>query len=150
MQFTIPQFIDIEDKIIGPVSSRQFVIFLAGIGLLFGGFKLLPFVLFIFYGLGIIAMIALFGFVKINGQPFHSFLLNFIEAITQPRLKVWKKDPWMPTVAAVEEAPVEAIAKKGPVSASRLSQLSLVVDTGGAYHEDDWDIHESDFLKEPK
>ena len=32
--FTVPQFIDVEDKIIGPITTRQFIICLVGLGLL--------------------------------------------------------------------------------------------------------------------
>ena len=44
MQFNVPQFIDIEDKIIGPLTLKQFLFLVAGAGLLF--------VLWLFLNLG--------------------------------------------------------------------------------------------------
>ena len=48
-QFVIPQFIDVEDKIIGPITVRQFIIMLAGGGLVFISYKLSDFTLFLFF-----------------------------------------------------------------------------------------------------
>ena len=42
-QFTVPQFIDVEDKIIGPITTRQFVIMLAGFTLIGISYKLFDF-----------------------------------------------------------------------------------------------------------
>jgi adenosylhomocysteinase len=47
-QFTVPQFIDVEDKIFGPITTRQFLILLATGLILFIAFKLADIALFIF------------------------------------------------------------------------------------------------------
>lgn len=152
MQFTIPQFIDIEDKIIGPVSTKQFIIFIIGTVLLFVFYKLLPFALFIPVAIFILILVGLFGFLRINGQPFNAFLLNFIQTMSHPRLMIWRKDQHPELVRDVAEDVVaeHPTPRKALASASRLSQLSLVVDTGGAYQEEDWDMSESDFLDQTK
>ena len=77
-QFVVPQFIDVEDKIFGPVTTRQFLILLVAGLMLFTAFKLADTTLFIFL-LAVVGGFALIlAFVKINGQTFHYFLLNLV------------------------------------------------------------------------
>ena len=46
-QFTVPQFIDVEPKIIGPITTRQFLIFLGAALLIFLFYKMLNFGAFV-------------------------------------------------------------------------------------------------------
>jgi hypothetical protein len=48
MQFKVPQFIDVEDKLFGPFSFKQFAYMAGGAGLIFILYKLLPFWISIF------------------------------------------------------------------------------------------------------
>ena len=61
-QFTVPQFIDVEDQILGPITVRQFVIVLADGIFLAISYKLADLTLFIillliFGGLGIVVAV---------------------------------------------------------------------------------------------
>jgi len=38
-QFTVPQFIDVEDKILGPITIRQFLILLVGCIVIFISYR---------------------------------------------------------------------------------------------------------------
>lgn len=136
-QFVVPQFIDVEDKIIGPITVRQFVILLVAGGILFSAYKLSDFSLFMFEFVVIMLLTILFAFIKINGRPAHYFILNFFQTIKKPKLKVWDKhlsDAQLKIkIIDVVEAP-QIIPKAKPlVGTSRLAELSLIVDTGGIY-----------------
>ncbi len=137
MQFTVPQFIDVEDKILGPITVRQFIILLVDGIILAIAWKLSDLALFVvlllfFGGFGLVL-----AFVKINGQPFHYFLLNFLQTVKKPSLRVWQKkftDKELREMAAVEKAPPPPPKPyKEAVSISRLGELTLTVDTGGRY-----------------
>ncbi|MBU0597961.1 PrgI family protein [Patescibacteria group bacterium] len=135
-QFIIPQFLDVEDKIIGPLTVRQFITFLAGAGLIFIVFKLASFWIAAIEGVLLFALTGMFAFLKINGRPFHYFLLNLIQTLRRPTLKLWNKQINEKEQKKPEKIkPPQVIAEKKQVSASRLSELSLLVDTGGAYSE---------------
>lgn len=136
-QFVVPQFLDVEAKIIGPLTVRQFLTFLAGAGLIFLVFKMATFWVAAIEGLLIFALTGTFAFLKINGRPFHYFLLNLVQTLRRPILKVWNKN--VVIAAKKEEKKVEPpkIFIKKHLTASRLSELSLVVDTGGAYREEE-------------
>ena len=75
-QFVVPQFIDVEDKIIGPITTRQFIMMLVGAILLAIAFKLFDTGLFVVFAILDIGIVATLSFVKINGMPFHFFLSN--------------------------------------------------------------------------
>lgn len=135
-QFTVPQFLDVEDKIIGPITARQFIILLAGFILIALCYKFLQFTTFIIVGLMIFGLSGIIAFLKVNGMPFHFFVLNFIQTTKRPGLRVWNNELSHYVVAAEEkeELPTEAVLAKPPqISSSRLAELSLIVDTQGGY-----------------
>ncbi|MFA5135039.1 MAG: PrgI family protein [Patescibacteria group bacterium] len=135
-QFVVPQFLDVESKIIGPLTVRQFVTFLIGAGMIFLVFKLASFWVAAIEGLLIFALTGMFAFLKINGRPFHFFLLNMMQTLRRPTLKVWNKAY---VGQRIKEEKPEALPPQVPkkrLTVSRLNELSLVVDTGGAYQEE--------------
>lgn len=136
-QFVVPQFIDVEDKILGPITVRQFSILLVTGLLVALTYRLADFVLFIFLGLIELGIGIVFSFVKINGQPFHYFILNMLQTSLRPALRVWNKELTRTEVSALIKTPPppppKSKSKKEKLTTSKLSELSLVVNTGGAY-----------------
>lgn len=136
-QFTVPQFIEAEDKILGPLTARQFVELLVTVLVLAVLYKVVPFVWFIVTGVPFFAVGVVLTFVPINGQPFHFFLLNLIQTFKRPRLRVWDKQlntAELYVYMKQETPPLpELIARKEPMARSRLQELTLVVNTGGVY-----------------
>lgn len=132
-QFTVPQFISIENQIIGPITTRQFVIMMAGFVLMGICYKLLTFWAFSLISVIIFAISGIVAFLKINGQPFHYYILNLSQYFKKPRLRVWDVEVRM-AKEAEEEVKVQLPSRiKKRIAASRLSELSLIVDTGGTY-----------------
>ena len=77
-QFVIPQFIDNEDHVIGPITTRQFIILLAMGFAMFLSYRLLLFTSFLMASV-IWAVIGFtLAFATPNGRPFHFFLLNLL------------------------------------------------------------------------
>ncbi len=141
-QFVVPQFIDIEDKIFGPLSVRQFIILMAGALILFLEYSLADFALFILEGVFTMALVGIFGFAKVNGMPFHFFMLNLLQTMKRPRIRLWQKSIDEREFKEDMHGPM-VVAKAAPAShkpvlqQSRLTELTLVVDTGGAYTPED-------------
>ncbi len=134
-QFTVPQFIDVESKIIGPLTVRQFMVILGAFIIIGISYKVFDFSLFLVISILSLGLATLFSFVKVNGRPFHLFLLNVIQTLRRPGLRIWNNrlmvaETGAPSVEIKPEAPFAApkIYKK-----SRLAELSLVVDTKGRY-----------------
>ena len=134
-QFTVPQFIDVENKIIGPLTVRQFLIILT-VGILSAiAYRFFDFSLFITITIILSLLAIVFSFVKINGRPFHYFVLNILQTIRRPGARVWNKIDH--PASETENLPLPEVAAK-PMpkelyKKSRLSELALVVDTKGRY-----------------
>jgi len=140
-QFVVPQFIDVEDKIFGPITTRQFIILLCAGLILFVSYKLADMVLFIFL-LAIIGGFALvLAFVKINGQPFHLFILNIFQTMRRPSRRLWNKfysKDELDTLRKMDKVDLVEKAKAiTPLSYNRIRDLSLIVNTGGYYKPED-------------
>jgi hypothetical protein len=136
-QFLVPQFIDVEDKIIGPITVRQFVLMLAAMLIVFIFYKLFSFIYFVLFSVVLIALFAILAFARVNGRPIHFFLLNFLQTVKRSKLRIWNREAYVRTVKLVQseiQLKVEKkLAVKAPVSGSRLKDVSLVVNTGGIY-----------------
>jgi hypothetical protein len=141
-QFVVPQFIDVEDKIIGPITTRQFLIILSTVLVLFILYKILRFTYFVVSGIPVAGIAGTFAFARVNGAPFHLFFLNILQTSRRPAARVWYKDETDSEIRALMAAPPAPLAKLEPVkeavSTSRLQELSLVANTGGVYNPDDW------------
>ena len=91
MRFQVPQFIEVEDKIFGPLTLRQFIYLAGGAGLSFIVYRTLPFIIAVIPILIILGFSAALAFFKINNKPF----LNTIEAAAKfyfkSKLYIWKK-----------------------------------------------------------
>ena len=95
MQFQVPQFIEIEDKIIGPFTGRQFAFLLGGFG---GGFILYrllnPYLGSISYA--IVIPWILFGlalaYYKVNDRPFIAILEAWFKFNLGSKRYLWKKE----------------------------------------------------------
>ena len=136
-QFVVPQFIEVEDKIFGPITTRQFLILLVTGLILFIIFKLADVALFIFFAVLIGGSALILAFVKINGQPFHYFLLNIVQTVRRPSRRIWDKSFSKNELKeSIESGKFEVaeVAKEIPrMSYSRIRDLSLTVNTGGYY-----------------
>ncbi len=136
-QYVVPQFITVEDKIIGPVTVRQFVILLVDAMLLFVFYKLFDFTLFLATALPVTAMLLILAFVQVGGRPFHFFLLSILISVKVSRVRIWqnsaKKLFDIDYSANVKKE--EVVMKVKNFDMSRVSELSKTVDTGGKYRE---------------
>ncbi len=136
-RFVVPQFIDVESKVIGPITVRQFMI-LMGAGLMIAiAYRLLYFNSFLVFAILILALASIFAFAKINGAPFHFFLLNFVQTTKKPKIRVWNNralDPVEKKIPDLKKEDYKAVSKQ-LYKKSRLAELSLIVDTRGRYKD---------------
>ena len=136
-QFIVPQFIDVEDKIIGPITTRQFIVMLAGFLIIAVSYKLFDFSLFVTFAVTVALITGVFAFLKINGRPFHFFVLNLLQTLKRPKLRIWHNGYLLSDddyeIKEIHFTPAAEVASDKHYTASRLAELSLIVDTKGAY-----------------
>ena len=89
-QYQVPQFIEVEDRIIGPLTLKQFFYLLAGAGVVILGWVLLHFALFVLIAVPIAALFTAMAFVKVHGLPFTTVFANMLNYYLQPRLYLWR------------------------------------------------------------
>ncbi len=141
-QFVVPQFLDVESKIIGPITARQFLILLGVLLVEFVIYRIFLNILFVLaLGVPVLAIGLAFAFAKVNGQPFHFIVLNFIQTFRKPHLRIWDKTLSDADIRTFLQKPEEEIlvpkVRKAPLERSRLNELTLVVNTGGVYQSDE-------------
>ncbi len=138
-RFVAPQFIDVEDKIIGPITTKQFILMIAGGVVIFIAFKILDQSAAIITTLITAGLVVLFGFVKINGRRFHEFIGSMIAVLKRPRIRVWHKEINLSEIIMnnkqVKQGVVKTdfVPKRKKIAAKNLRDLALLVDTGGKY-----------------
>lgn len=119
--FQVPQFIDIEDKIIGPLTIKQFLFLAAPAGLIFIFYSVLQFWLWLIVSI-ILAAIGLgFAFVKVNGQNLSRVALDGLKYLIRPRLYVWQRGQIKKTMLQ----PPPPVPKKEIKTSKRLSPEEL-------------------------
>jgi hypothetical protein len=94
MQFAVPQFTDVEDKLIGPLTLKQFFVVLV-----FGGLCLffwsipIPKVIAVIIDIPIVIVGAALAFMSYNGRPMLSYIFPFISFVVSPKSMVFQREP---------------------------------------------------------
>jgi len=90
--FQIPQFIDTEDKIVGPLTLKQFFYFAAAFGISLGLFYLLNFGLWIIIAVFLWAFAAGLAFLKVSGHSLPFIIISAFEFYWNPRVIMWRHE----------------------------------------------------------
>ncbi|KND51520.1 MAG: hypothetical protein AB202_03045 [Parcubacteria bacterium C7867-007] len=130
MEYQVPQFIEVEDKIFGPLTLRQFIFVAGGIGLCVILFIYLPKFLALLIGLPVAALAAALAFYKVNNKTFLDMMEAGFNYYTKERLYLWKQgDKKSETPAIVQVAPPTQIERqKLGISSDRLKELAWSLD----------------------
>lgn len=91
MRFQVPQFIEIEDKIVGPLTLKQFVYLAGGLGMCAVIYRLLPFIIAVPLIAAIFGLALALSFYKLNNKPFVDLLQSAFEFYFGNKLYIWKK-----------------------------------------------------------
>ena len=126
MRFEVPQFIGVEDKIFGPLTIKQFI-YLVGAGCLaYIGYRYLPLVFAVLFGLPVLALGLALTFYRVNNKPFIFTLEAAVKYIMGARLYVWHKIEKGVVVKKEEErSPLLYVPK---MSGSKLKDLTWNLD----------------------
>jgi PrgI family protein len=124
MRYQVPQFIEVEDKIFGPLTLKQFLYLAGGGGLCLIFYSLLPFYIFIGLSLPVIAFCLALAFYKINDRPFIVVIEHAFSYTLGTKLYLWKQRPAEESVASSPAAVIAPRALVPTLSASKLSDLA--------------------------
>lgn len=128
MEYQVPQFIEVEDKIFGPLTWKQFVFMGGGIGLSVIIFLYLPFFYAVLLALPVMGFAGALAFYKVNNRTFVDILGAGFSFYTKDRLYLWRKEKKNTNPVSVQApVPVEKREKLG-ISGNRLHDLALSLD----------------------
>ncbi len=91
MQFQVPQFIEVEDKIFGSLTLKQFIYLAGGTAGIFVLYAVLPLFLAILLALPVGLFAVALAFYKIHGQPFIKVVENALHYTARNKVYTWKK-----------------------------------------------------------
>lgn len=126
MRFQVPQFIEIEDKIFGPLSFRQFVYIIGGAGISYLIYRLLPLYLAIIFIAPVAGLALALAFYQFNNKPFvHTLEAAFI-FLTKNKLYLWRKEAPKESKASPSTSQVTPSDDPyNPITVPRLSESRL-------------------------
>lgn len=130
-QFTVPQFIEHEPKIVGPLTFKQFIFIGIAIAICFIFYFTLPFFVFILATIIIMLGGAALAFLKTGGRSLPVVLKNFFAFFLAPKIYLWKQKTGLPP--KIMKATPQKIIEKSTVPSvagkSRLNTLSTQIET---------------------
>ncbi len=131
MQFAVPQFTDVEDKLIGPLTLRQFLILFAtgGVVMFFWSLLDISFFFFIFAAPTVLLGVAL-AFGSLNGRPLFKYVGSTIAFFSKPQVRVFRREEPI-VVMKMETKKASAVIGQSEVSEgteSRLKKLAYLLD----------------------
>ncbi len=107
MQFTVPQFIEGETKILGPLGLKQLAYLIVAAIICAVFYFILPFALFVVFSIIVFGSGLALALLKIQNTPLPVILKNFIVFMGKPKVYLWQKKE-----AKIKKERKEIIEKK--------------------------------------
>jgi hypothetical protein len=130
MQFQVPQFIEIEDKIFGPLTLKQFLYVAGGLGASVALYVYLPIkFVAVIIALPLIIFSVCLAFYKVNGKPFIDVVENAFYFYFGEKLYIWKKAEKKPTGKIIDDIKMaKSLVTVPKMSESKLKDLTWSLD----------------------
>jgi len=139
-RYVVPQYIEMADKIIGPLSIVQFLYLLAGGAICYLAWTLLRGATAILITLFVAPISVGLALVKINDQPLPKMALAGIQYLLRPKEFIWRKTAEAKEIVIFDRHLLEK-PKKSPAKIDRtqiksqLAQLATLIDAHGWHHQ---------------
>jgi len=134
-QYTVPQFIEHEPKIVGPLTFKQFIFIGTAGAICFVFYFTTPFFIFVLATIFVMAGGAALAFLKSGGRSLPVVLKNLFFFSAAPKIYLWKHRAGLPPkIMKVAPAPKEVDKASVPTVAgkSRLNALANQIETKNA------------------
>ncbi len=127
MKFQVPQVIEVEDKIFGPFTFKQFLYLAGGAGICFILYKALPFFIAAFLIILVAGFSLALAFYKVNNKPFIYILESGFRYILQKKIYTWKKED-KKTERVATPARADSLVAVPRLSESKLKDIAWSLD----------------------
>lgn len=144
LQYQVPQFVDVEDKIFGPLTAKQFLMFVMAF-LIIGGlwYTPLPKQVTIILAVPIIIFTLLLAFYKVNGRTFVWYLYAILHFFVTGKRFLWDRrgDAVRIRMGSADMTEKTTLRRGGagekPVNENRIQSLARILDTAGRVVDED-------------
>ena len=137
MEYQVPQFIEVEDRIVGPLTLRQFIYLAGTAGITVTFFIFLPLLLAIVLAAPIIALGLALSFYKVNGKSFIEMLEAGFNYYTRAKLFLWRREE---TAEADRKSAAAAAASAATAAAEKAARRAQPQLTRGRLSELAWSL----------
>jgi hypothetical protein len=120
MRYQVPQFIEVEDKLFGPLTFKQFIYVGGGAAICVIFFTLLPTFFALLFSIPVAVFAGCLAFYRMNGKPFIRYSLG-------GKLYIWNKEERKPLARTHPDKPVQQVYVP-KLSESKLKELSWELD----------------------
>lgn len=129
MMFSVPQFIDVEDKIAGPLTWRQ-LLWMIGMGItLLVTYNTIGSVGFFIIAVPIVLLFSALAFYRPQGQPLIVFLYHGITYFFRPKVAVWERPAPRSNRPVAEVTPAKPAPVQKRVTPEELRRLAQLMDS---------------------
>ena len=146
MRYQVPQFVDIEDKIIGPFTLKQFITYVVAVMLLVPVYLASDLSLFITVALPTLGLAALFAHFKLHGKSLFTVISQAITFFTRGQLFIWRRTSTLKPLKITGEEYDEFPAELSEAMSSLTQQAQSLATDGHITSEDLEDV----FMAEPE
>lgn len=129
MQYSVPQFIDVEDKIVGPFTGKQTLYLMVGGGLILFIFSFFQIGFFILSLLVIVPGVLVFAFYKPKGITVAQYMANFLKYYTSNHIYIWAREDDRSFMKQVQKKKKVVELETKTVPKSKIKELAWVLDT---------------------
>ncbi len=113
MQFQVPQYYEVKERIVGPLTLQQFFYIAAACGLSFLMFFIFQFWLWFMASIILLGAASALALIEINGQSLTKVLFSALFYYWRPRVYFWKREIEKEEIILPEEAKqIEEIKKE--------------------------------------
>ncbi|MBI4032739.1 PrgI family protein [Candidatus Berkelbacteria bacterium] len=109
-RYQVPQNIDMEDKIVGPLTMLQFVYLMVGGMIVYLSWTLFDISLFLVIAVPVGLFTLALAFVKVQDQPFPKFMAAFLLYLVRPKARVWQKEQQLSELKLTKKAQETRVA----------------------------------------
>ena len=120
MQYQVPQFIELEDKIFGPLTLKQFIYIAGAGGVCLVFFTLLPLYITLILSTPVVLFGLALAFYEVNGRPFIVAIEHGFSYFFGAKLYLWKQQP-----SSQEKVSTKAAVKATSTLVPKLSESKL-------------------------
>ncbi len=128
MQFKVPQFLDIEDKIFGPFTFKQFVYLAGGAGIAYFLFKALGLLVGLIPIAIVVGLALALAFYRPNNKPFVDLVEASFRYLIQNKLYIWQQRKVKKQIKKEELPKLQKEENEIEVNRSRIKDLSWSLD----------------------